>query len=131
MRKKIWQTTQMTRVTRANITAMYVTNTWSKVGIAGAAVAWVPDDAAREALRKVDGPESFAAWLADIADTYASHTITVTGGLVLDSSSQAAGVITPILSGGTLKATASFTIHIVTMGGREDDRTFYLKIQAR
>lgn len=79
----------------------------------------------------LDYPISFAAWLADIADTYASHTITVTGGLVLDSSSQAAGVITPILSGGTLKATASFTIHIVTMGGREDDRTFYLKIQAR
>lgn len=36
----------------------------SEVGIAGAAVAWVPDDAAREALRKVDTPERFASWLA-------------------------------------------------------------------
>lgn len=79
----------------------------------------------------LDFPISFAAWLADVADTYASHTVAVTGGLVCDSSSQAAGVITPILSGGTLKATASFTIHIVTTGGRRDDRTFYLKIQER
>lgn len=36
----------------------------SEVGIAGAAVAWVPDDVAREALRGVDGPAAFAAWLA-------------------------------------------------------------------
>ena len=79
----------------------------------------------------LDYPISFAAWLADIADTYASHTVTVTGGLVVNSSSQAGGVITPMLSGGTLKTTASFTIRIVTTGGRTDDRTFYLKIQER
>jgi hypothetical protein len=79
----------------------------------------------------LDFPISFAAWLADIADTYASHTVVVTGGLTLVSSSQAGGVITPILSGGTLKATASFTIHITTTGGRQDDRTFYLKIVGR
>ena len=79
----------------------------------------------------LDYPISFAAWLADIGDTYASHTVMVTGGLVCDSSSQAAGVITPILSGGTVKTTASFTIRIVTVGGRTDDRTFYLKIQER
>ncbi len=79
----------------------------------------------------LDYPISFADWLVDISDTYASHTVTVTGGLVLDSSSQAVGVITPILSGGTLGETASFTIRIVTTGGRTDDRTFYLKIVER
>lgn len=79
----------------------------------------------------LDYPISFAAWLADISDTYQSHTVTVTGGLVLDSSAQAAGVITPVLSGGTLGETASFTIRIVTTGGRTDDRTFYLKIVER
>ena len=36
----------------------------AEVGIAGAAVAWIPDDAARAALAAVDGPEAFAAWLA-------------------------------------------------------------------
>ena len=79
----------------------------------------------------LDYPISFAAWLTDISDTYASHTVAVTGGLVCDSSSQAAGVITPILSGGTVGQTATFTIRIVTAGGRTDDRTFYLKIQER
>lgn len=79
----------------------------------------------------LDYPISFAAWLADISDTYQSHTVTVTGGLVLDSSAQAAGVITLVLSGGTLGETASFTIRIVTTGGRTDDRTFYLKIVER
>lgn len=36
----------------------------AEVGIAGAAVAWVPDAEARAALAAVDGPEAFAAWLA-------------------------------------------------------------------
>lgn len=79
----------------------------------------------------LDFPISFADWLADISDTYQSHAITVTGGLVCDSSSQAAGVIVPILSGGTLGETASFSIRIITAGGRTDDRTFYLKITER
>lgn len=79
----------------------------------------------------LDYPISFASWLADMGATYASHTVAVTGGLVCDSSSQAAGVITPILSGGTPGGIASFTIHIVTADGRTDDRTFYLKIQDR
>lgn len=81
----------------------------------------------------LDYPISFAAWLADIGDTYSSHTVTpdADGGLVINSSSQAAGVITPIISGGVVGKKASFTIHIVTTGGREDDRTFYLKIRER
>jgi hypothetical protein len=36
----------------------------AEVGIAGAAVVWIPDGKARAALRKVDGPEAFAGWLA-------------------------------------------------------------------
>lgn len=79
----------------------------------------------------LDYPISFSAWLADISDTYASHTVTTTGGLVVDSSSQSAGVITPILSGGTIGEIATFKIRIVTTGGRTDDRTFYLSIKER
>jgi hypothetical protein len=79
----------------------------------------------------LDFPVSFAAWLADVSDTYASHTVTVTGGLVCDSSTQSAGVITLVLSAGTLGETASFTIRIVTAGGRTDERTFYLSIKDR
>lgn len=79
----------------------------------------------------LDYPISFAVWLADISDTYQSHTVTTTGGLVCNSSSEALGVITPILSAGTLGETASFSIRVVTAAGRIDDRTFYLKITER
>ena len=79
----------------------------------------------------LDYPISFVDWLADIGDTYASHTVTTTGTLVCVSSTQAAGIITPLLSGGTVGQTESFTIRIVTATGRQDDRTFYLKIVER
>lgn len=79
----------------------------------------------------LDYPIDFSTWLADIGDAYASHTIAVTGGLVVDSSFESNGVITPVLSAGDPGETATFTIHIVTLGGREDDRTFYLKMQER
>jgi hypothetical protein len=79
----------------------------------------------------LDYPISFVDWLADISDTYASHTVAVTGGLILVSSIEISGVITPFLSGGTPGETASFTVSIITGGGRKDDRTFYLKIQDR
>lgn len=79
----------------------------------------------------LDYPVDFSAWLADITDTYDSHTVTCTGGLVCNSSSESAGVITPLLSAGTLGETATFTIRITTTAGRIDDRTFYLKIQER
>ena len=79
----------------------------------------------------LDFPISFAEWLADISDTYASHTVTTRGSIVCDSSTQSAGVITPIISGGTAGDTDSFTVRIVTIGGRSDERTFYLKIVER
>lgn len=79
----------------------------------------------------LDYPISFSAWLSDISDTYASHSVTTTGGLVCDSSTQSAGVIIPILSAGTLGETESFTVKITTTGGRTDERTFYLKIVER
>lgn len=79
----------------------------------------------------LDYPISFADWLSDISDTYASHEIIVTGGLVVDLATQSGGIITVWLSGGTLGTTATFTVRITTTGGRTEDRTFYLKIQER
>ena len=79
----------------------------------------------------LDYPIDFSEWLAEMGDSHASHTITTTGGLTVVASGAANGVITPLLSGGTLGETASFTVHIVTAGGREDERTFYLRIQER
>lgn len=66
-----------------------------------------------------------------LGNKFRHKAVTTTGGLTCVSSSEAAGVITPLLSGGTVGQTATFTIRIVTASGRQDDRTFYLKIQER
>ena len=79
----------------------------------------------------LDYPINYTAWLLDITDTYASHTVSVTGGLAVHSTIEASGIITVWLSGGTVGETATFTIRIVTAAGRIDDRTFYLKIKER
>jgi hypothetical protein len=79
----------------------------------------------------LDYPVDFSDWLADIGDTYASHSIIVSDGLTVDSSSESGGIITPILSGGVVGDTETFTVRITTTGGRTDDRTFYLKIVER
>lgn len=79
----------------------------------------------------LDFPISFSAWLADMVTTYGSHTVSVTGGIVVESTSHLNGVISVLLSGGTVGEVATFTIHIVTADGRSDDRTFYLKIADR
>lgn len=79
----------------------------------------------------LDFPISFVDWLADVSDAYLSHSVITSGSIVCDSSTQTAGVITPIISGGVVGEPCSFTIRIVTVGGRTDDRTFYLKIVER
>jgi hypothetical protein len=80
----------------------------------------------------LDYPINWSTWLTDISDTYLSHSvISLTGGLVADSSTQSGGIITVWLSGGNVGETASFTVRIVSTGGRTDDRTFYLKIKER
>lgn len=80
---------------------------------------------------RLDFPISFAKWLADISDTYKSHTVRTTGSIVCDSSTESNGVITVWISGGTTNETATFTIQITTTSGRVDERTFYLSIKDR
>jgi len=83
----------------------------------------------------LDYPIDFSVWLLDMGATYEGHLVTKTGSIVIDSSSHSNGVVTAIISGGTVGETASFTIHMtatVSGGGvRVDDRTFYLRILER
>jgi hypothetical protein len=80
----------------------------------------------------LDYPIDYTAWLADITDTYSSHSVIVAAGsIAVQSSGYSSGKIIVWLSGGTVGETAAFTIRIVTFGGRTDDRTFYLKIKER
>jgi hypothetical protein len=81
---------------------------------------------------RLDYPIDFSAWLADISDTYLSHSVVdLTGGITNPLSTQSAGIITVWIVGGTVGAIATFTVRITTVGGRTDDRTFYLKIVDR
>lgn len=83
----------------------------------------------------LDYPFNWSDWLADITDTYLSHqfkTVDPEGFVTpieVVSSSELDGVITAFIGGGTLGMTHQVTCHIVTAGGREDDKTLFLKIK--
>ena len=67
-------------------------------------------------------------WLVG-SDTIASATWTVPTGLTKDSSSASSTMATVWLSGGTAGVDYDVVCHVITVGGREDDRT--LRIQVR
>ncbi len=79
----------------------------------------------------LDYPIDFSGWLLDISDTYLSHEVITSEGITCITSNEVAGVISPFITGGMLGTTEWFTIRISTVGGRTDDRTFYLKIKER
>jgi hypothetical protein len=69
----------------------------------------------------------WTAWLA--GDTVGSHTVTVETGLTKDSDSRVGGVVTVWLSGGTKGRTYKVTCHVVTTGGRTDERTIEIVLK--
>ena len=74
----------------------------------------------------------WTAWLAEIADTISTITITQeTGGPTTVSSSHVSGLVTAFISGGTLGATHQVICKIVTAGGRTEERSIYLKMRVR
>ena len=64
----------------------------------------------------------WSAWLED-TETITSHEITAAEGIVVDSSTEAAGKITVWLSGGTESHDYRVACKIVTSSGRTDERT--------
>jgi hypothetical protein len=78
----------------------------TEIGIAGAGVVWIPDPRARAALRKVDGPEAFGAWLA----TFTGSTRLIDGHLRREElAAQAVPVLVTDLDGPeAAKALATF-----------------------
>ena len=73
----------------------------------------------------------FTGWLDAMGDALASHTVVVAGGIVKDSSAIDGKKVVVWVSGGTVGAQGSVTVHVVTTGGRADDRTIYFKIKER
>jgi hypothetical protein len=71
-----------------------------------------------------------AGWLED-GETIVSYQFTVAAGDVeVDTDSEADGVVTVWLTGGTV-GSAQVTCHIVTSLGREDDRTMKITVKQR
>lgn len=68
-------------------------------------------------------------WLG--ADTIASHTVTAATGLTVASSTATSTAVTAWLSGGSVGTSYAVTCHIVTAGGRTDDRTVTITVQER
>ena len=69
-------------------------------------------------------------WL-EIGETISSYVVIVDSGLTLVTDSEAEGVVTAWLSGGTVGKAYTVTVHIITSVGREDDRSFRVVIAQR
>jgi hypothetical protein len=78
----------------------------------------------------LDYSYDWTQWLTDVSDHIVAATVVGTD-VVVDSWAFDGFIVTAWLSGGTLGAKAEAVCHIVTAGGREDDRTLFLKIKDR
>lgn len=72
----------------------------------------------------------WSAYYLASGETVSSYTVTVHNA-TLDSSSEASGVITAWISGGTAGKPATVVCRIVTSAGRTDERTGVIKVAHR
>lgn len=74
----------------------------------------------------------WSGWLA-AAETISSFTVTAPTGITITTpaASQALGVVTAWITGGTPPALYPIVCHITTSAGRQDDRTITLRAQNR
>ena len=72
----------------------------------------------------------WSSWLAT-GETISSRTITVPTGITKDSDSEASGVVTVWLSGGTANTWYDVACKIVTSASRTDERTMRIQVQDR
>ena len=75
-------------------------------------------------------PGATSDWLAT-GETISSYTVTAETGLTKDSDSQADGVVTVWLSGGTAGINYKVACLITTSAGRTDERTIWIKVVER
>lgn len=72
----------------------------------------------------------WSSWLA-AGETITTPTVTAETGLTLDSSSEAAGIVTAWVSGGTAGNNYTLACRITTSAGRTDERTMRLIVRQR
>ena len=69
-------------------------------------------------------------WL-ESTETISSHTIDADTGITIDSDSEADGVVTVWLSGGTAGQDYTVRCEVVTSMGRTDERSIDIKVMER
>lgn len=69
-------------------------------------------------------------WL-EAGETITARTVTVPTDITKNSDSEAAGIVTAWLTGGTPPTLYPVVCHITTNAGRQDDRTIELRAQNR
>ena len=69
-------------------------------------------------------------WLG-VAETISSHLIDADTGIVVDSDSEATGVVSVWLSGGSVGETYGVRCEIETNESRTDERTMFIKVKQR
>lgn len=72
----------------------------------------------------------WTTYLALISDTLQSATFSLSSGTLV-TSGFSNGVATAWLSGGTIGTTIILICHIVTAGGRTDERSIFIKVKNR
>jgi hypothetical protein len=80
---------------------------------------------------RLDYTFDWTDWL-DTDETITDFTVTAGTGITIDGDpTEADGVVTVWLTDGTEGTNAAVTCHVVTSAGRQDDRTFRVRVQQR
>jgi len=82
----------------------------------------------KDPLAALDYTLDWSVWLVG-AETISTSTWTAQAGLTVDSDSNTATAATVWLSGGTVGQSYTVTNHIVSTGGREENKSFTVKVE--
>lgn len=87
------------------------------------------DSYTKDPAARLDYTWEWSEWLADIADTIGSATVTVPDGLTAVGVPVVDGTaVTQRVSGGTLDDSYTMVCQVTTAGGLIDERSIYLTI---
>ncbi len=90
----------------------------------------MPELFLKDPQAKLDFGFNWSKWLAT-GETILNHAITVDEGITVDSSTEADGMVTVWLSGGTSGQFYRCACKITTNAGRTDERTMMIQVDDR
>jgi hypothetical protein len=92
----------------------------------------VPNNFVKDPAALLDYTWDWSEWLAEVADTISSATVTLPAGLTaVGAPVVGASAVTQRVSGGTLDDAYTMVCQINTTGGLIDERLIYLTINNR